>query len=81
MQTLLVRTSSLNSADSNLSPAPVAQPDPRLAWLRVSVIAAASAFVGGLAAAWFYRKTLTRLRDVDSIPADSNFRTTPEEEI
>ncbi|WP_109489026.1 hypothetical protein [Occallatibacter savannae] len=42
-------------------------------WLRVGAIAAASAVVGGLAAAWFYRKTLSRLQDAgndfpDSLP-------------
>jgi len=42
-------------------------------WLRVGTIAAASAVLGGLAAAWFYRKTLSQLREAsneipDSIP-------------
>lgn len=40
-------------------------------WLKVSVIAAASALAGGLAAAWFYRKTL---RDLQNAESDSNFR-------
>ena len=31
-------------------------------WFRVGVLAATSALAGGLAAAWYYRKTLTRLR-------------------
>jgi len=31
-------------------------------WLSVGIIAAASALAGGVAAAWYYRKTLTRLR-------------------
>jgi len=31
-------------------------------WLKVGAVAAASALAGGIAAAWFYRKTLTRLR-------------------
>lgn len=31
-------------------------------WFRVGVLAAASALAGGLAAAWYYRKTLTRLQ-------------------
>ena len=42
-------------------------------WIKVGAIAAASAVLGGLAAAWFYRKTLTQLREAgneipDSIP-------------
>ena len=35
-------------------------------WLRMAAVAAASAALGGLAAAWFYRKTLTRLREADT---------------
>ena len=34
-------------------------------WLKVGAIAAASAALGGLAAAWFYRKTLSRLREAE----------------
>ena len=38
-------------------------------WLKVGTVAAVSAVVGGLAAAWFYRKTLSRLREAeDQIP-------------
>ena len=36
------------------------------AWIKVGAIAAASALAGGLAAAWFYRKTLNRLRQAES---------------
>ena len=32
----------------------------------MAAVAAASAALGGLAAAWFYRKTLTRLREADA---------------
>lgn len=32
-------------------------------WIKVGVFAAASAVAGGLAAAWYYRNTLTRLQD------------------
>jgi len=35
-------------------------------WLRVGAVAAASAALGGLAAAWFYRKTLSRLREAEN---------------
>lgn len=34
-------------------------------WLKVGAVAAASAVLGGLAAAWFYRKTLSRLREAE----------------
>ncbi len=34
--------------------------------MKVGVITAASAMAGGLAAAWFYRKTLNTLRDAEA---------------
>jgi len=49
-------------------------PDRRLpGWIKVSAIAAASALAGGLAAAWFYRQTLSRLRQADQNLYDSDF--------
>ncbi len=42
-------------------------------WMKVSALAAGSAFVGGLAAAWFYRKTLATLREAAADAPDSNF--------
>jgi hypothetical protein len=38
----------------------------KLEWLKLGVIAAASAIAGGAAAALFYRKTLNRLREADA---------------
>ena len=35
-------------------------------WMRVGAVAAASAFAGGLAAAWYYRKTLHTFREAES---------------
>jgi hypothetical protein len=32
-------------------------------WLRIAFFTAGSALAGGLAAAWWYRKTLTKLRE------------------
>ena len=43
-------------------------------WLKVGTIAAASAVLGGLAAAWFYRKTLTQLREAENEISDSASR-------
>ena len=37
-------------------------------WFRVGVLAAASAVVGGLAVAWYYRSTLARLRQAEGLP-------------
>jgi hypothetical protein len=43
------------------------------AWMKVGAIAAASALAGGLAAAWFYRNTLNKLRQAESDPDNSDF--------
>ncbi len=44
------------------------------AWLKVGAIAAASALAGGLAAAWYYRKTLDSLREAESTGGNPEFR-------
>lgn len=41
--------------------------------LKPWLIAAASAAVAGVAAAWWYRKTLTRLRETEEAASDSYF--------
>ena len=43
------------------------------AWIKVGAVAAASALAGGLAAAWFYRNTLNKLRQAESNPENSDF--------
>jgi hypothetical protein len=43
------------------------------AWIKVGAIAAASALAGGLAAAWFYRNTLNKLRQAESGADNSDF--------
>ena len=40
-------------------------------WIKVGAVAAASAVAGGLAAAWFYRKTLKTFREAESDPENS----------
>jgi hypothetical protein len=42
-------------------------------WAKVGIAAAASALVGGLAAAWWYRKTLKTLRQTEEINQNSKF--------
>ncbi len=58
--------SDLDSAKSATNPTQPGQEDSAGSqppgWLKMGVIAAASALAGGLAAAWFYKKTLTQLR-------------------
>jgi len=48
-------------------------------WLKVGAVAAASAVLGGLAAAWFYHKTLSRLREAEDTISSSESRTTEDE--
>ena len=48
-------------------------------WLKVGAVAAASAVLGGLAAAWFYRKTLSQLREAEDKIANSESGITEDE--
>jgi anti-sigma factor RsiW len=43
-------------------------------WLKLGALAAASALAGGLAAAWWHRKTLAKLRESPENDANPNFR-------
>jgi len=45
----------------------------RSKWLKVTAVAAVSVFAGGLAAAWYYRKTLSKLQQAHSDGNNSNF--------
>lgn len=62
-----------NHADSITSSSE--QPEaPRLAgWARVGLIAVTSLFLGGVATAWWYRKTLIRLRQAAETSANPQF--------
>jgi HAMP domain-containing protein len=53
-------------------------------WIKLGVVASASALAGGLAAAWWYRKTLSKLRNAGENDQNPDFRIssdTPEDEI
>ncbi len=41
--------------------------------VKIAVVAAVSLLAGGLAAAWYYRKTVSLLQNPPSGPGDSNF--------
>jgi hypothetical protein len=56
-------TTDLESEDSEASS--TKEPRPQ-GWLMVAAVAAGSAIAGGLAAAWYYRNTLTRLRQAEN---------------
>lgn len=55
----------VNNVDSERSPEAGAGEPQSASWLKVVAVAGASALAGGLAAAWFYRKTLAQLRDAE----------------
>jgi hypothetical protein len=55
------------------------QPEKYRRWVRLGAIAAASAVLGGLAGAWFHRKTLSQLREAENEIPDSNSEITEDE--
>ncbi|MGD0522749.1 MAG: hypothetical protein ABSA48_15945 [Terracidiphilus sp.] len=63
-------TKSFESSTSSDARAATGEPS---GWLKLGVIAAASALAGGLAAAWWYRNTVKRLRQADEIPSHLHF--------
>ena len=46
----------------------------RSGWLRLGIVASASALAGGVAAAWWYRRTINKLRQAENQVADSHLR-------
>jgi len=60
--------------DSEISHEHAESKAPLPAWIKVSAIAAASALVGGVAAAWFYRKTVSRLQNSEPHVENTDFR-------
>ena len=71
-QELLTPDKSETSADLT------GQARPYPGWIKVSAIAAASALSGGLAAAWYYRKTLTKLQLASETAETPDFGITEE---
>lgn len=70
-------TNDLESLDFGEEPdKPAAAPR----WLKVGMVAAASGILGGLAAAWFYRKTLAKLQGADGHTADEHTSTDSEDQ-
>jgi hypothetical protein len=60
----------LESSSSKVSEAEGGEP---AGWLKVGAVAAASALAGGLLAAWWYRKTLTKLRQAEENGQNPHF--------
>ena len=63
-----------NRADSVTSVTPRDAKPSLTGWLKVGAVAAASALAGGLAAAWYYRKTLKTLQEAESSAINPEFR-------
>lgn len=62
-----------NYLESDTSGAPKDPDQPPSGWLKLGALAAVSALAGGLAAAWWYRKTLTKLRQVEENSQNPHF--------
>jgi hypothetical protein len=63
-------TNSLESSTSSTSEAACsASPG----WLKLGILAAASVLAGGLAAAWWYRKSIMQLRQAGEKPSSSHY--------
>jgi hypothetical protein len=62
-----------NHSESNHLAANEAPKGGSRSWLKVGVIAAGSAIVGGLAMAWWYRKTLRSLRQTGESGENTDF--------
>jgi hypothetical protein len=62
-----------NDLKSDISPTQQPPDIPSSRWVKLGAIAAASALVGGLAAAWWYRKTLTKLHQTEETDQNSDF--------
>jgi len=69
-------TTSLESSTSSTEKSAPAPP-PR--WIRIGLVAGASAVLGGMAAAWWYRKTLIRLRQAEETGQNPQFGITDED--
>ncbi|MGA7343338.1 MAG: hypothetical protein WBE72_16160 [Terracidiphilus sp.] len=62
-----------NNLESEISQSSDATKAQSLGWLKIGVLTAISALAGGVAAAWWYRKTLTKLRETGEISQNSQF--------
>jgi hypothetical protein len=60
----------LESSSSTVSEPDTSRP---AGWFKVGAVAVASALAGGLLAAWWYRQTLHKLRQVDEDTQNPHF--------
>ena len=50
-----------------------AEPAEGSSWIRIGLVAVASAVLGGVGAAWWYRKTLIRMRQAEVTGSNPQF--------
>jgi hypothetical protein len=62
-----------NSLESSTSSTSQTKDSASPGWLKLGVIAAASVLAGGLAAAWWYRKALTQLRQAEENASNPHY--------
>jgi hypothetical protein len=62
-----------NNSESSISESNAAAKPGSPGWLKFALLTAASALAGGVATAWFYRKTLAKLRESGENPKTPNF--------
>ncbi len=55
-----------------------AEPVRESSWVKIGLVAVASAVLGGMGAAWWYRKTLIRMRQAEETGANPQFGMTDE---
>ena len=68
-----MRLSVTNPTESNSSPNWEVANEGSPGWLKFAIFTAVSALAGGIATAWWYRKTLSKLRESGEIPQNSDF--------
>jgi hypothetical protein len=61
------------SLESSSFPGPGMEPEPLLGKFRVGVVAVTSVLAGGLLAAWWYRKTIKKLRQAEGEAQNPHF--------
>ena len=59
--------------ESDISSKTRSEPAQPSGWLKVGLVAAVSAVLGGMGAAWWYRKTLIHLRQVEDSATNPQF--------
>jgi hypothetical protein len=62
-----------NFLESDTSPQTQTETIPASEWLKLGIVAAASVLAGGVAAAWWYKSTLKKLRQADQKPINPHY--------